>query len=1134
VTNYIPSGFTLAPETSGAGGGGGTSGEIFGAAPNRAGGGGGSSLFGEIAHDVTHNFVTHLVGKTVTGEVHDLLDTPAGIETLVKGLFTRPIPTLEAVGESFYKPFLHPLRAPDQTLNDALSLLPIPGMGLGRIIEIGSILDRAGALPAELADAAKIEESGLSPQAYAESLGKGDAYSRAMRGSEPKSVSEQVLQTLLHGPPQEERLLKTGTGELKHGLQYSKDPTIRAIQKQIDKLYDRFPDGKPPPVMRLIPGFTRSQAGRLNQAAKAAQTIERNILKGHGNAFLKKWQGKLDPDMELAARLVGELRDADGSINLHEAELRAGKADVNVPETNEQIASLKRLQDKGLIKTKMVRLKSGRTFPISVLGDKAPEFLDEYIQDARKLSDMQQSALSETGVLPEESLLNRLLAPFHQVNFGGKLPPSIAKLEKRLNVLRNLKGTEEERAKVEAQLADRRKQWEDSREEPPPGAGAEEAVQEAEKLKPSRAEQTLEDELTRLRAEGASGASERAREIQAHIDRIRRNEGLGENLEEVPHDMTVAEMKELREIAKPFYVPYKIHRQGLSSFGMTAFRRAFKFTGKPTLPGRITHAVGGHEIEGDARTLLKLGGGRTDVTRLLAENYAEGIRYTAMMKHYRDILASAQDTPEGIPEGHARLIRDLTTLKAGQLPYEKAEAYSKIANDLLNGGIKEGDEQAHGALFEGIRNWIFPDKGKIVNAEDEYRPVPGYKWVDDRTLGYLDKQNPIFSALRSKNVRAVVKTADAINTIQKTMVLYLKPAFAVPNAFGNLFLNAVQQGVWAPINLARSFKIFNHLKPETIEKMDQSMGGGFSELLKPTGIAGRVHRVSNAFASGYGRVVDVPFRRASFLHEARLSGFTTPEDIERLLNDPTQAATLTRVASRANEEILNYDRMGPGEQAILRRLVFFYPWLKASTRYVSYAAKNHPFAAGLSGYTGQTGQKQIANVLGDLPSFEEGLIPITGAHGPFWARTALTSNPSSFTPIAEPAEIAEMLMNVVRGHPNLNLDAFQNLAPIDRGLLALGTAGKISTLKHSPSQTILRTALNEVFGGNPAFGNTGSFLEHMTGGKTYPGSIYPYNDRLTALLRFLLTGALTPTLTNINTLNADAKKQTSSTEYVGG
>jgi hypothetical protein len=487
-------------------------------------------------------------------------------------------------------------------------------------------------------------------------------------------------------------------------------------------------------------------------------------------------------------------------------------------------------------------------------------------------------------------------------------------------------------------------------------------------------------------------------------------------------------------------------------------------------------------------------------------------------------------------------------LPGGVMSRESAEAYARL-NDTLNTKVIGHPEQAqaHGLLYEGIRGHLFPAVADVARSmektvkellspdeEGKYQPVPGYKWVDDRTLGYLNKPNPLFSALSSPMVRRFVKGADIINTIQKDMVLYLKPAYAFPNAFGNLFLNFVQQGMFAPFNLARSFRVFSRLHPDTVEKIRQMMGGGVSETLKTPGVGGVVHTVSNKLAGLYGKAVDDPFRFSSFLHEARLSGFKTNAEIEKLMNDPELAETLTRISNRANEEILNYERMGPGEQAVLRRLVFFYPWLKASSRYASYIAKNHPFVAGSSGQLGQMGTQRIEDVLGGLPSYAEGLIPYTGRHGGPFNATALTGNPASFAILQQPADLVNMLMNLIERNPNLGLNAFTNLAPVDKGLLTLGTAGKWSTMKHPVGQPVWQTVKNEIFGGNPLFGNQSSLIEHFTGGPTYPGSIYSGNTDLEALLRFLVTGALTPRLTNIPALNWKAWQQENQTGYIGG
>ena len=71
--------------------------------------------------------------------------------------------------------------------------------------------------------------------------------------------------------------------------------------------------------------------------------------------------------------------------------------------------------------------------------------------------------------------------------------------------------------------------------------------------------------------------------------------------------------------------------------------------------------------------------------------------------------------------------------------------------------------------------------------------------------------------------------------------------------------------------------------------------------------------------------------RSAFLYEARRAGFRDWQAIEKLLTDKGHEAELARVTERANREIIDYSRLGPHEREIIRRVIFFYPWVKGST-----------------------------------------------------------------------------------------------------------------------------------------------------------------------------------------------------------
>lgn len=1113
-----------------------------------------SSFLGGLAHDVASipgvGWLGHETGQFAKDLGDAAINLPAGLWQLGKGTFTDPVHTWEQIPKGIYQDLQHPLRHPGYTALDALGLAGGLGAIAGRVGEAGAVLGRAGALPEDiargaagasapeagfvrlyrgeggqvsnvpdwmkanqgrwftskrdtaeryasdrngalsyvdvpesslsnyaisggsgspefllprsLADSRQLFKSDISPLEYAKTIGKQDTVSRALEplSGLQKPVGRQVRDALRYGPPDQERLLPDSQGNLKSGWWYSKNPAVKSAQQLIDKMYDTFPDGKPPLWLRAIPGFQRSQAGRLASAAKATQTIERTASQADVNQFIKKWKDATSPE-DLAVRMAGELTTPEALTHFHENMLESGLLKpFQEAETKARLALIPEAAK--LLKTEEITLPSGKVLQISVPKDPNSRFA-QMVEDSRHLTNMQQSAMHDINVLPTESMNNRLLAPYYQAHFES-LPLNLKVMNRQLRNLKQL-GHEDQATALEKQIAD--------------------------------AKDILNPE----------------KDVN------------------VENGLNAKEQQDLINQARPFYVPYKMHEPEKVSFGRNAFNKATKLRNKPGPPSRLTHAFG---AQGEKRTLLAMGGGRGDTHALIAENYTEAQRYTTLVRHYQSLLAGAKDTPEGIPPQYRELIKDVNINLPSEMSRAKAAEFGsqwrQTQEELSTGKLHSEDAPANGLLYEGVRQWLFKSykQAKDIfsdshDGEGNWRPIPGYKWVDSRNLGYLNKQSPLWGAFENPIARNALHTADIINDVQKDMVLYLKPAYAFPNAFGNLFLNAIQQGAFAPWNLMRGWRLFNNLKPETAEKIRQVMGGGFAQqVLKTRGVSGAVGKVGRVASNFYAKGVDDPFRFSSFLHEARRSGFTTDAEIEKLMTDPAHAAQVEGIANRASEEILNYERMSPGEQAILKRLVFFYPWLKASGRYASYFAKNHPVAAGATApIGGHIGSKSIEDALGKIPTWAEGLIPFTGKNA---QGHVLTGNPASFAILQQPADLAALVENLFSSHPNPNLTAVSNLAPFDAALLSALTGGKIASVPHPINQPPIQSALDEAFGGNPLFGNPSSFLESITGGPPRANSAYPDSSFWHALLRYAGTGGLTPRETNPQALNYSAFK----------
>jgi len=540
--------------------------------------------------------------------------------------------------------------------------------------------------------------------------------------------------------------------------------------------------------------------------------------------------------------------------------------------------------------------------------------------------------------------------------------------------------------------------------------------------------------------------------------------------------------------------------------------------GKVPVPSELTHAYTG--------TILQHAAQNPNGAKVIAMGYTEAGRFLYLTRLRERLLESSQVTPKGIPEDYRLPI--VTDYWRGNLG-----PGFHFAGDMMNEGAKTEDElEAAGRWYEPLRNKLFNPKEAVAWANNwaaehlhdaspslryaqqragteyfktekdlENKVIPGIRWIDKRHLGGLDKQNPLWSALEDPKARFGLKMVDLINDAQKASILYLKPSYAVPNMLGNAALALIHQGFLSPVNLGRSVKqlfLGKGLDKETEATIRAVMGGGFSGTLSPVGrsIAKRINEGGRRLSEGYGKFVDDPFRFSAFLHEARADGFVSAADLKRLVSEPRFEDRLQDIAIRANDALINYERLGPSEDAIIRRMVFFYPWIKGSTRYGYQMLINHPVASGIIGQEGEQGTEWIKKELGDLPAWAQGLIPVHGGRQ--------VINPASTALFGSPADILETIANTLQGNPDPSVSSLNFLAPADAFAAALATGHTSTPMNLQWSR--LHRAFDEGIGSQPIMTLINQALH---GDQSYKYGIYPSNPWSTELQRFFFTGGLT-------------------------
>lgn len=350
-----------------------------------------------------------------------------------------------------------------------------------------------------------------------------------------------------------------------------------------------------------------------------------------------------------------------------------------------------------------------------------------------------------------------------------------------------------------------------------------------------------------------------------------------------------------------------------------------------------------------------------------------------------------------------------------------------------------------------------PEKhGLTFQLDEKFGPLAGHQLRIPYVIGsrnalakhYTDEAGRILRRLElargAELPEAQLKSipgevSDAINQATTTGILYLKGSYALPNLLGQAFLTLTQHH-FNPIELAKSSRMSLKLKggdpdftgalgrrvgqPGELSDLHETIRGIMGDTIQTALHVGGSHRynvtrgiatVHSTLGKAYSKLLDSPFRDASFFYEARKAGFHTPEQVRELLTNPAHEDKLVEVARRANRALIDYTRLGKTERQVVRRVIFFYPWTKGATMYAGHFLREHPIQAAVTGQLGVAAQAQARRELGPTPSFLAGVFKTGERTIPGLGRVPLVSNPSSAAILSTPAQVGETLRGVAFG-----------------------------------------------------------------------------------------------------------------------
>jgi hypothetical protein len=385
----------------------------------------------------------------------------------------------------------------------------------------------------------------------------------------------------------------------------------------------------------------------------------------------------------------------------------------------------------------------------------------------------------------------------------------------------------------------------------------------------------------------------------------------------------------------------------------------------------------------------------------------------------------------------------------------------------------------------------------------------GTRWVSKDTVGDLGKS----VGPRSKLAQA----ADTLNSGVTAATVYAKPSH-VPQRFVTDATTSALSGALTSVKTRAFVKALRNGGLDERQLMEsQQATGTHGYLALPHEGSNLAAHAATKGANFFANHVDARFRFMNLAHEARKAGIDTVPEFKKMLNyakDPSKrikiadAQKYEQVLRRSDRVSMMYDGLTPTERATVSRALWFYPWMKAATRYGGHVMAEHPLAAGVGANVGAYGRKVQRKELGALPSFEYGLIPFNHGH--------TTSSAGWLWPFNTTGQVAELGARPQQIIGNLNPATQAGLTAIS-GLNSFG-----DTVPGGRGYPSLKEAASEMFAPTPEASILKDYLDQKSAErKTHMFPHKPSTDFLTRLL----VGPSYPKVTNKKALHKAAQRE---------
>lgn len=349
--------------------------------------------------------------------------------------------------------------------------------------------------------------------------------------------------------------------------------------------------------------------------------------------------------------------------------------------------------------------------------------------------------------------------------------------------------------------------------------------------------------------------------------------------------------------------------------------------------------------------LLKTGAFDKNVLKGTVAAQVKAMRVYAMTKLRNEMLKFADDAPKYAsdiaipinPRGFAEV--DNKQLSRVLHLMDDIDESRLITESKLSDIDHKEIDGFMGTIFQGSTKDTEEATARLASdiLEGVAQPIEGVKWIRREDLLSI---GDIFKTPFGSRVQKALKPLDWMNDYARFAVLVGKPSYIPMNLAGNAVMLLIQQGPFAPVNMARAFHMHSAIGDHAA-MIDFLVGHGSTKAIMggPDRHIPGLGKVFEGVGDFSNYIIDKYPRRAAFLYEARKLGYDNPNKIVALLTNPDYVDDLGRVVERTKNAMVNYDNLSHFEKQIMTRLIFVYPWLKGSAQWAGRFMKDHPVLA---------------------------------------------------------------------------------------------------------------------------------------------------------------------------------------------